>query len=137
MKPAVADVATAPRAATGVVETSASFQSASPAPASPWLLGPWYDALLIANLGWPLLLLLQVGEGFAGREGLQFWQIYFLTTPHRWITLALVFFDRERLSRRPRLFGALAGAIILVCLTVRWTTGTLLCLLAVDYLWNA
>ena len=38
----------------------------------PWLLGPVYDSLLIANVSWPLLLIMQVGEGFAGREGLSF-----------------------------------------------------------------
>ena len=103
----------------------------------PWLLGPVYDSVLIANVAWPLLLVMQVGEGFGGREGLSFWQIYFLTTPHRWITLALVFLDRERLGKRGVLFGAVAAVVVAVCLSVRLTSGTLLCLLAIDYLWNA
>lgn len=104
---------------------------------SPWLLGPWYDALLIANVAWPLLLLLQWSDGFTGREGVQFWQIYFLTTPHRWITLGLVFGDRERFRRHPWLFVIIAVAIVFACCTARVTTGTLLCLLTVDYIWNA
>jgi len=82
-------------------------------------------------------LLFQIGEGFSGREGLQFWQIYFVTTPHRWITLALVFLDRERLGQRSFAFLAIAAATIFVCLGVRLTTGTLTCLLTIDYVWNA
>jgi hypothetical protein len=110
---------------------------AGAATASGWLIDPWCDALLVANVAWPLLLLLQVGEGFSGREGLQFWQIYFLTTPHRWITLALVFLDRERFGQRRFTFLTIAIAVIAVCLGVRLTTGTLTCLLTIDYLWNA
>jgi hypothetical protein len=93
--------------------------------------------LLIANVAWPLLLLLQTGEGFSGREGLQFWQVYFLTTPHRWITLALVFLDREQFGRRRTVFVLIATAVALFCIGVRITTGALTCLLAIDYIWNA
>ena len=106
-------------------------------PASDWLLGPWWDAILIANIGWPLVLWWQFGEGFSGRDGVQFWQIYFLTTPHRWITLALVLLDPQRMRGRGGLFLLLAAAVVVVCLGVRLTTGTLLCLLTIDYLWNA
>lgn len=102
-----------------------------------WLVGPWFDSLLIANILWPLLLLWQLGEGFSGREGVQFWQIYFLTTPHRWITLALVFLDREQFGRRRAAFLIIAAAVTLFCLSVRITTGTLTCLLTIDYIWNA
>ena len=107
-----------------------------PSPRS-WLVSPWFDVLLIANVAWPLLLLLQLGEGFEGRDGLQFWQIYFLTTPHRWITLALVFLDRERFGQRRFAFLAIAAAVIIICLGVRITTGALTCLLTIDYIWNA
>src|SRR5262245_53466254 len=102
-----------------------------------WLVNPWFDALLIANIGWPLLLLWQLGDGFSGRDGLQFWQIYFVTTPHRWITLALVFLDRERFSHRRFAFLAVALATVAACLSVLLTTGTLTCLLTIDYAWNA
>jgi hypothetical protein len=102
-----------------------------------WLVSPWFDAFLIANIGWPVLLLWQLGDGFSGREGLQFWQIYFVTTPHRWITLALVFLDHERFSQRRMAFLAVATLIVIGCLGVRLTTGTLTCLLTIDYLWNA
>jgi hypothetical protein len=102
-----------------------------------WLFGPWIDALLIANVGWPLLLLWQWGDGFSGRDGLNFWQVYFLTTPHRWITLALVFLDRERFGERRVIFLAIAGAAIAAVASVSIATGTLTCLLTIDYLWNA
>jgi hypothetical protein len=82
-------------------------------------------------------LLWQLRDGFSGREGLQFWQIYFLTTPHRWVTLLLVFFDRQQFAQHKAAYLAIAIAAISVCLGVRLTTGTLLCLLAVDYIWNA
>lgn len=102
-----------------------------------WLVGPWFDALLLANVAWPLLVLLQFGEGFSGQTGLQFWQLYYVTTPHRWITLGLVFLDRERFHQRQGTFLAIAAGVATVCLGVRLTTGALTCLLAIDYLWNA
>lgn len=109
----------------------------SPAVAGGWLVGPWFDALLVANVAWPLLLLAQLGEGFSGREGISFWQIYFITTPHRWITLVLVFLDRERFAQGRWAFLAVAAVVAAVCLGVRLTTGALTCLLAIDYVWNA
>ena len=114
---------------------------ASPKPKAPvakrWLFGPWVDALLIANLAWPLLVLLQAGEGFGSRPGLQFWQVYYVTTPHRWITLAIVFLDRERFRERRRVFLGLAACAAVLCLGVRLSTGALTCLLTIDFLWNA
>jgi hypothetical protein len=104
---------------------------------SPWLVGPAYDAFLISNIAWPLLLLWQLGDGFSGREGVQFWQIYFVTTPHRWITLALVFLDRQRFGQRPFAFLALAAAAVILVLGIRLSTGALTCLLTIDYIWNA
>ena len=68
---------------------------------------------------------------------MQFWQIYFITTPHRWITLALVFLDRERFSQRKLAFLSVAAAVVIVCLGIRLTTGALTCLLTIDYVWNA
>jgi hypothetical protein len=102
-----------------------------------WLVGPWFDLLFIANLSWPLVLLAPVGESFGGHTGLQFWQLYYITTPHRWITLLIVFLDRERFAQRKLAFLTLAAAIATACLAVRLTTGALTCLLAIDYVWNA
>ncbi|WP_417734968.1 hypothetical protein [Rosistilla oblonga] len=102
-----------------------------------WILGPWLDLLLVSNLFWPLLILLQHDDGFSGGMNIQFWQIYFITTPHRWSTLALVIVDRQQFRERPRFFIGFALFVILVCVGVRAGTGTLTCLLAIDYIWNA
>jgi hypothetical protein len=102
-----------------------------------WILGRACDAFFIANIFWPLLLLLQFAPGFEGRSGIQFWQLYFITTPHRWSTLLVVLLDRERFRQRKQAYIGIAVVIGVLCLGVRMTTGTLTCLLAVDYLWNA
>jgi len=106
-------------------------------PASGWLVHPAFDLLLIVNILWPLWVWLGATEGFARRDGLFFWQIYFITTPHRWVTLLLVFGDRQRFRSRRRLFVGVAAAVIAVTLGVRVSTGSLTCLLTIDYLWNA
>lgn len=102
-----------------------------------WLMTPWIDIVFVANAAWPLLLLVQWKDGFDGRAGLQFWQVYFVTTPHRWITLALVAMDRDRLRPGRPVYLGLAAAVVLGCSTVWWSTGTLTCLLTIDYIWNA
>lgn len=108
-----------------------------PLSASGWLVGPWFDFFFLANAFWPLLLLLMLAGGFDARAGVEFWQMYFVTTPHRWITLSLVFLDAERFrERRVAYIGVFAGTVAL-CLAVRGWTGRLTCLLAVDYIWNA
>lgn len=124
--------------------SSATLEHAAPPlagkPAVPgrgWLVGPWFDAFCLANIAWPLLVFAQFGEGFAGRSGVEFWQLYFVTTPHRWITLALVFLDRPRFRERRGVFLGVAAVIVAACAGVRTTTGTLTCLLAIDYVWNA
>ena len=123
--------------AAALLDAPSSAASRQKALLSGWLISPAIDLLFVVNIGWPLLLLAQIGDGLESREGLRFWQVYFVTTPHRWITLALVFFDRERLQGRPRLFVGLALAAVALCIGVRLATGALTCLLAVDYLWNA
>src|SRR5256885_14533168 len=80
----------------------------SPPPAAPsgWIVSPAFDLLFFANLGW----LLAVVPGFVAPEGVshvEFWQVYFLTTPHRWITLVLVTLDPDRREGRTWLFVAL------------------------------
>jgi hypothetical protein len=89
----------------------------------------------VANVAWPLLVLVQIGD--VSRSGLQFWQLYYITTPHRWITLLIVFLDRERFGQRRWVFLGVAACVVAACLGVRLTTGALTCLLAIDYVWNA
>ena len=51
--------------------------------------------------------------------------------------LPVVFGDRDRFRRRRLAFVGVAAAVVAVVLGVRLSTGALVCLLAVDYVWNA
>lgn len=119
---------------------SQSTESAAPLPARVgrrWLFGPWVDLLFVVNCGWPIVFLAMYWGGLEVHGRVSFWQIYFVTTPHRWVTLLVVFCDRERFGERPRALLGVAAAIVAVCLGVRVSTGTLTCLLSIDYVWNA
>src|SRR5262245_22738496 len=102
---------------------------------SPWMVSPWYDLLFIANLGW-------VGAfafGLISADGIapiQFWQMYFLTTPHRWLTLILVALDPDRREGRGLLIALLPALFLILLVAVELTAGLLLCLAMVDYVWN-
>ncbi|MBA2115429.1 hypothetical protein [Bremerella alba] len=102
-----------------------------------WILAPWLDLFLIANIFWPLLVLVQLDEGVSGRTTIEFWQIYFITTPHRWSTLGLVLLDRNPYRANPRFMFGFAAVVILLCIGIWVGTGALTCLLTIDYLWNA
>lgn len=102
-----------------------------------WILNPWADLLLIANCLWPVLLWLGFRANLDGHQTLQFWQIYFVTTPHRWLTLFLVVGDKNRFRERSATFLILPIVFLGSCLAVRGWTGALTCLLTIDYLWNA
>ncbi|HVJ85182.1 MAG TPA: hypothetical protein VM452_06030 [Caulifigura sp.] len=116
---------------------NAGLSAFSGRPASPWLFGRWFDLLFLANIAWPIVLLVQFSNGFVGRTGVQFWQVYFITTPHRWITLAIVFLDRDRFRAQRGWFLGIAAVVVAICTAVKVTTGTITCLLAIDYVWNA
>jgi hypothetical protein len=105
-------------------------------PASIWIVSPWFDLALIANLGWLLLLLPGV---FAsdGVSHVEFWQVYYLTTPHRWITLLLVASDPDRRAGRTWPFVAIAIIAFAVVFGVHQWTGAFTCLALADYIWNA
>jgi hypothetical protein len=94
-----------------------------------------FDLLFVANLGWLLLLL----PGFAtGTDtAIDFWQVYFLTLPHRWLTLVLVLTDEDRRAGQRSLLLLLGVALAVGVVGVQFGTGALLCLAMVDYVWNA
>ncbi len=72
-----------------------------------------------------------------GTSRLEFWQVYFLTTPHRWLTLILVVTDSDRRQGRNFLFLGLAVLAAIVVLGTYWWTDAFLCLAMVDYVWNS
>jgi len=106
-------------------------------PAARFLVNSWFDLLFICNLYWPLVLLIDGWGGLRAHETLLFWQVFFVTTPHRWITLFLVFGDREKVRESGRLFAGIATLIVGSVALLWLSTGSLLCLMAIDYLWNA
>ena len=102
---------------------------------SQWLGSGWLDTVFIANIFWPLLLLpaLRVGDTTA----VSFWQVYFVTLPHRWLTLALVALDPDRRAGsvwKLSLALVLPGALVVVAW---WVSGGLVCLAMIDFAWNA
>jgi hypothetical protein len=110
-------------------------------PSAGWVVSPAFDLLFLANAAWPLLLLAAVLVPTFVRDNGQlqteFWQVYFLTTPHRWITLFLVAADRDRREGHGKLFVAFAVVAAVVVGGVWAVTGSLTCLLLLDYVWNA
>ena len=64
-----------------MVRVEAPRESSVSSPPAGWLFGPGFDLLFLANIAWPLFFLAQFAEGFVGRTGVQFWQVYFVTTP--------------------------------------------------------
>ena len=112
---------------------------ASPPPPtarSPWLVSPWFDLLFLANLGWPLLAALQGYFGDAVAEGIGFWAMYMLVTPHRWITLGLVFLDGERFQQRWSAYTLILVAAAAFVFSLA-SMELIYVVLMIDYLWNA
>jgi hypothetical protein len=102
---------------------------------SGWVVSPAFDLLFIANVGWPLLLL--PGLSSHSETVVDFWQVYFLTLPHRWITLILVALDRDRRGNRGLFLVAIAAVVFLLVAGVWLGTSSFTCLAVVDYVWNA
>src|SRR5262245_16152270 len=100
-----------------------------------WLVSPGFDLLFVSNVLWPLALIPWLG----GEHGtpLSFWQLYFLTTPHRWATLLLVATDPDRREGRGKLFVGIALAFGVVVGGDYLWTGAFLCLALVDFVWNS
>jgi hypothetical protein len=128
-----------------------STSVASPAVALPaakpvkrWLVSPWFDLFFLANLAWPIAALLFFVKPFDDGNSLSLFQIYFLSTPHRWITLVLVFCDSDRFWKEPLKFGGLGILLVLfglalvgIAAAVPLAAGSLLLLMMLDYVWNA
>lgn len=104
-----------------------------------WIVTPAFDLLFLANVAWPLLLWPGLVSTTAGVPT-EFWQIYFLTAPHRWLTLVLVVLDPDRREGRAGMFLGLAVAAAALVgagwYAGTWFGGGFLCLALVDYVWN-
>jgi len=100
-----------------------------------WISSPLFDLLFLANVGWVVLLL----PGFASRTdtAVDFWQMYFLTLPHRWITLVLVVLDPDRREGREWVLSGIALLAACVVVGAYVGSGAFLCLAAIDFVWNA
>lgn len=109
--------------------------STAAAPNRGWIVSPAFDLLFLANLGW--LLLLVPGAATRADTPIDFWQVYFLTLPHRWLTLVLVLADRDRRGDQGRKLFAVAALAGLLVVGAYLGTGAFLCLAVVDYVWNA
>lgn len=107
------------------------------APVRDWIVSRTFDLAWLVNAWWLLAWLPDLlWSGATPR--LEFWQVYFLTTPHRWLTLLLVAADPDRRAGRRRgTFVLLAFGLGLLVAAVYSATGAFTCLLLVDYTWNA
>ena len=135
----------------GVMSANASGMAAETRPGPPgadlprgaWLFRrPVLDAIFIACLFWPLLLLISPFEGTFGATAAICYVA--LVTPHRWVTLLLVFLDPDQLERRPRVYPAMFFGCFAMCLGAPVLGRALgvglevfYLLLAVDFVWNA
>lgn len=116
----------------------------SPKPAAGWLVSPLFDLVFMANLAWPVIVFLALRDLPWINQPITFLQVYFISTPHRWITLMLVFGDRDRFIKEPWRFGGIGLALIglglaLVALGEYWPglQNPLTLLMMLDYVWNA
>lgn len=114
--------------------TAALTSSTHPDRHRGWIVSPVFDLLFLANLGWLLLLL--PGLTSDADTAIDFWQIYFLTLPHRWITLVLVILDPDRRGDQTRRLILVAVLAAFVVIGAFLGTGAFLCLALVDYIWN-
>ena len=100
----------------------------------PWIVSAPFDLLFLANLAWPILLL--PGFSSSNETVIDFWQVYYLTLPHRWITLFLVSIDRDRRGQQGKWLFSIALFIACVVGGAYFGSGAFLCLGIVDYVWN-
>ena len=149
------------------IESSAAVEPPKRTPPQPrtWLFGPKLDLLFVANVGWPLLVaailvwqLPIIGAADPNSNAiapLSFFQIYFISSPHRWITLVLVFLDPERFRQEPKKFVAYGSGLMLLglglaaigamgiegigmsSLGMSDALNTLGLFMMLDYIWNA
>lgn len=113
---------------------TASVAKPTPSVGKGWIVSPAYDLFFFANLGWLVLLLPGVTQ--AGTS-IDFWLVYYLSLPHRWVTAVLVLADPDRREGRGLTLIGIALASALLVVGAYFGTGAFLCLAVADYVWNA
>lgn len=103
-------------------------------PLKSWVVSAPFDLLLLSNLCWPLLFI--PGLSTSTDTVVDFWQIYYVTLPHRWITLFLVIADPDRRDDRNWLVVSMALISAGLVGGAYWGSGVFLCLGLIDYVWN-
>jgi hypothetical protein len=101
----------------------------------PWLVSPAFDLAFISGAVW-LLVFVPGSVTSDASTPLHFWQLYFLTTPHRWLTLLLVATDPDRRQGKTQLLIGIAVLLGILAIATAFGTGALLCLALVDFVWN-
>jgi hypothetical protein len=99
-----------------------------------WIVSPAYDLLFFANLGWLVLLIPGITQS---GTSIDFWLVYYLSLPHRWVTAVLVLADPDRREGRGLTLIAVAVASAIAVVGAYFGTGAFLCLAVADYVWNA
>lgn len=94
-----------------------------------------YDLICIANIWWPILLLPTM-TSLSG-TAIDFWQVYFITLPHRWITLTIFLVESDSVKSHGKILGIMAATIVIGMVTLFTCTGDFLCLAVVDFAWNS
>ncbi|TNE85760.1 MAG: hypothetical protein EP330_24290 [Deltaproteobacteria bacterium] len=126
------------------MSTTQADSAAAGAPArTGWIFGPATDLLLMLNVLWPALIaVLYFSPWTAGP--LTFLQVYFISTPHRFITLILVLFGERHFPAQPRRF-TVVGLLLLGVVIAGLAAGALfpygdtvlVYLLMIDFVWGA
>lgn len=99
-----------------------------------WLVSREYDLAFLVNAWWPAFAVLCACFDFSESAG--FWQIYLLTTPHRWITPLLVAADPDRRQVGAALLAAVPLLMLALVVGAWGALGQVAPLIALDAVWN-
>lgn len=109
-----------------------------------FLTGPAWDLAFVINAPWVLFAVAHVLFLQGLMPDVDNFRHYYITLPHRFVTIFLVFLDRDQFARRPRTFVALPIGFTLLFLAagslgtgVILGTSAFLCIYTMDIIWNA
>src|SRR5436305_1192977 len=80
-----------------------------------WLLGPTLDLVFISNITWPVIAVLSFWINNAYfKTGLGLYAYFAITMPHRWLTLGLIFAEKDRVHQQRKTLFAVGLVTILL-----------------------